>query len=171
MRPMPIVPTIFVAAAVAVMIGLGIWQLQRAEWKEGLLARYEGASALPPIAWPASAARGEEFYFRKASGFCVEPVEWRPTAGRNLAGEAGWSFIVGCRTGGAEGPGMHIDMGWSKESRLPQWRGGEVSGVIAPDEEYGIRLVSAAPAPGLESRLDTTVSMMPYSLASCDVMK
>ena len=38
MRRLPILPTIIVAAAVAVMIGLGIWQLQRAEWKNRLIA-------------------------------------------------------------------------------------------------------------------------------------
>src|SRR5205085_173423 len=36
-RRLPLIPTIIVAAAVAIMIGLGVWQLQRARWKEGLL--------------------------------------------------------------------------------------------------------------------------------------
>lgn len=149
MRRIPIIPTILVAAAVAVMVGLGVWQIQRAHWKEALLARYESASALPPIAWPTSAARGDEYYFRKAGGFCLEPVAWRPTAGRSLGGESGWSFIASCRTGGGEGPGMEVDMGWSKDSKPPKWRGGEVSGIIAPDDKHVIRLVSATPAPGL----------------------
>ena len=51
-RRLPLIPTIVVAAAVAVMIGLGVWQLQRAEWKERLIARYTRAETLPPIAWP-----------------------------------------------------------------------------------------------------------------------
>ena len=150
MRRLPLIPTVLVAAAVAVMIGLGVWQLQRAQWKEALLARYEGASAAPAIAWPATAARGEEYYFRRASGFCLEPVEWRPAAGRNLKGEPGWSFIASCRTGGGEGPVMEVDMGWSRQSRHPSWRGGEVSGIIAPDEAHIIRLVSSTPAPGFQ---------------------
>ena len=36
----------------ALCIRLGIWQLQRAKWKEGLLARYQQAEKLPPITWP-----------------------------------------------------------------------------------------------------------------------
>ena len=36
----PLVPTILVGAAVALMIGLGIWQLQRKAEKEALLASY-----------------------------------------------------------------------------------------------------------------------------------
>lgn len=149
MTRLPLIPTILVAAAVAVMVGLGIWQLQRAEWKEGLLARYDEASALPPVAWPSMIAEAEPYYFRRAAGFCLEVTGWRPTAGRNRAGQSGWSFIASCRTG-AEGPGMQADMGWSRESRTPTWRGGEVSGVIAPDERHRLRLVSATPAPGLE---------------------
>ena len=39
MRQIPIIPTIFVAAAVAVMIALGVWQLQRASWKHELVSR------------------------------------------------------------------------------------------------------------------------------------
>ncbi len=149
-KRIPIIPSLLVAAAVAVMIGLGVWQLQRAQWKEALLAGYEGASAATPIGWPATAARGEEYYFRRASGYCLQPVQWRSTAGRNLKGDAGWSFIASCRTGGGEGPGMEVDMGWSKVSRSPQWGGGEVSGIIAPDEKHIIRLVSSRAAPGLQ---------------------
>jgi surfeit locus 1 family protein len=38
-RRIPIVPTLVVLAAVATMIGLGVWQLQRRAWKEALIAR------------------------------------------------------------------------------------------------------------------------------------
>jgi len=51
-RRIPIFATLMVAAAVATMIALGIWQLRRAQWKEGLLARYAAAETLPPIAFP-----------------------------------------------------------------------------------------------------------------------
>jgi len=149
MKRWPVIPTIIVGIAVASMIGLGIWQLQRAQWKAGLLDHYEIASRLPPIAWPITPAKAEDYYFRRASGFCLEVTGWRPTAGRNVEGESGWSFIASCRTG-AEGPGMLADMGWSKSNQAPTWRGGEVSGVIASDKGRLIRLVAATPAPGLE---------------------
>ena len=51
-RRVPVLASLVVAAAVAVLIGLGVWQLQRAKWKEGLLARYAQAEKLPPITWP-----------------------------------------------------------------------------------------------------------------------
>src|SRR3546814_10853968 len=40
---LPILPTLVVAAAVAVMIGLGFWQLERKEWKEALIAEAHGS--------------------------------------------------------------------------------------------------------------------------------
>lgn len=147
---LPLVPTILVAAAVATMVGLGIWQIQRAEWKQSLLTRFESAAALPEMAWPTVPPEGDALYYRRASGFCVQPVAWRAVAGQNRAGEAGWSHIAECRTGGAEGPGMQVDMGWSNSSDAPRgWRGGKVSGMIAPDKDHRIRLVSDQAAPGL----------------------
>lgn len=131
------------------MVGLGVWQLQRKSEKEALLARYEAAAGLPEIAWPRFAAADDPHLFRRATGFCLEVTGWRTSAGQNLRGETGWSHIVGCRTG-AEGPGMQVDMGWSKNPAVkPRWAGGAVRGTIVPDPMHRIRLVSAVPAPGL----------------------
>lgn len=146
----PVIPTIIVAAAVAVMIGLGIWQLQRKEEKEALIAQYRAASTLPPVAFPSVPREDRNILYRRATGFCLEPLGWRAVAGRNAQDEVGWSHIVSCRTGGLEGPGMQVDMGWSKSSAPPAgWKGGPVSGIIAPDRQHQIRLVSSQPAPGL----------------------
>ena len=41
---LPLVPTLIVAGAVAVMVALGVWQLGRAEWKGDLIARYTAAA-------------------------------------------------------------------------------------------------------------------------------
>jgi cytochrome oxidase assembly protein ShyY1 len=148
---LPFWPTLLVAAAVAVMAGLGIWQLQRMGEKEALIARYQQASRLPAAAWPSVPPKDDSLLFRKAEGFCTEVVGWRAIAGRNVAGESGWSHIAACRTGGLEGPGMQVDMGWSKSSADPAgWRGGEVSGVIAPDRDFEVRLISARAAPGFQ---------------------
>jgi cytochrome oxidase assembly protein ShyY1 len=145
----PWIATVLVAAAVAVMIGLGVWQLHRAEWKRGLLDRYATAPQLPEIAWPVTPSKPEQLYFRRAAGFCLQVTGWRATAGRNRHDQPGWSHIASCRTG-AEGPGMQVDMGWSTGSDAPRWRGGEVRGIIAPDSKHRLRLVSSEAAPGLE---------------------
>ena len=150
MMRFPLIPTVLVAAAVAAMIGLGVWQLQRKGEKEALIAQYRAAASLPPVAFPSVPRDDGNLLYRRATGFCVEPLGWRAIAGRNEAGETGWSHIAACRTGGLEGPGMQVDMGWSKLSAAPAgWKGGPVSGIIAPDRQHEIRLVSATAAPGL----------------------
>lgn len=152
MAKIPLLPTIVVALAVATMIGLGIWQLSRAQEKEMLLARYAAAANLPPIAWPAMPPADDQLpLFRKASVMCLEPVAARVQAGRNLLGQSGYSHLVDCRTG-TEGPGARIDVGWSQDPRAgAQWKGGEVSGTIAPDTGQRIKLVSASGLAGLQA--------------------
>jgi cytochrome oxidase assembly protein ShyY1 len=148
MMRLPIIPTLVVAAAVATMIALGIWQLRRADQKNELIAQFERAAQLPPIAFPVAPPTGKAPLYRRSTAVCLEPVAWRTEAGRNAKDEAGWSHIATCRTG-AEGPGLQVDMGWSTQSAPPSaWRGGEVTGIIAPDRMHGIRLVSASAAPG-----------------------
>ena len=145
----PVVATIIVALAVLAMIGLGIWQLRRAAWKDALVAQYAAARSLPPTAFPSVPTDAESLLFRRAGGFCLQVTGWRASAGRNLAGESGWRHVAACRTGGGEGPGMQVDMGWSNRADAPDWRGGRVEGVIGPDSRHRILLVSAVPAPGL----------------------
>lgn len=45
----PVGLTITVAAALAILIGLGVWQLQRLEWKRDLLTRIEAARTAPAV--------------------------------------------------------------------------------------------------------------------------
>jgi cytochrome oxidase assembly protein ShyY1 len=159
---LPIIPTLIVAAAVATMIGLGIWQLRRAQWKEGLLAQYADAEKLPPIAWPTVPLKRDQLpLFRHATGVCLKPVGQRAVAGENRAGEPGYAHILDCTTGG-EGPGMSVEVGWSKDPRAKvDWRGGPVSGIIAPDRQAGMRLVAATAPPGLEPSASPSLAMIP----------
>ena len=150
-RRLPLVPTLAVAAAVLVLIGLGAWQLQRATWKEQLLERYALAASLPPIGFPTAPFGDEQLpLFRRATGVCLRPVGKRAVAGENAAGETGYAHIVDCTTG-AEGPGMSVEIGWSKDPNAKfTWPGGPVSGVIVPDRRSRLRLVAATAPPGLE---------------------
>jgi len=149
-RRLPIVGTIFVLAAVALMVGLGIWQLQRADWKNGLLASYATASDMPAIAYPAVTNEEDAPYFRKSTVNCLEVIGWRSTSGRSANGQSGWAHIAQCRTAGAEGPGAQIVAGWSTRPDDPEWAGGIVDGIIAPDSQYIIRLVASEPVAGLQ---------------------
>lgn len=148
-RKLPLVPTILVGLAVAVMIGLGIWQLERREQKLALLESYRAAAGLPPIGWPSLPPKEPLPLFRSATGNCLEIIGFRTAAGQNLKGEPGYLVIADCRTG-VEGPGMAVELGWTKNPNAGKsWRGGLVSGTIAPDSRSLMRLVAASPGPGL----------------------
>jgi surfeit locus 1 family protein len=150
-RKIPVLPTIIVLAAVAVLIGLGAWQLQRARQKEALLASYVAAEKLPPISFPTGPLTDKQLpLFRYATGVCLRPVSKRAQAGENQAGDTGYVHIVDCVTG-AEGPGMSVELGWSQDpSARFNWTGGPVSGIIVPDRKMRMRLVAATAPPGLQ---------------------
>lgn len=150
-RRLPVAATIAVVIAIAVMIGLGVWQLQRATWKEQLLERYADAAKLPPISFPTAPLANEQLpLFRHATGVCLRQVGKREVAGANRAGETGYAHIVDCSTG-AEGPGMSVEVGWSQDPNARfDWTGGPVSGIIVPDRRSRMRLVAATAPPGLQ---------------------
>jgi surfeit locus 1 family protein len=165
-RP-PVIASVLVAAAVAVMISLGAWQLKRANWKERLLATYEQAEKLPPITWPTTPLRDDQLpLFRHATGVCLWPVGKRAMAGENAAGETGYVQIVDCATGAA-GPGISVEVGWSKNPNAKvNWAGGLVSGIIVPDRYSKMRLVAATAPPGLEpSKAPDVSSVSPVTPA------
>lgn len=150
-RRLPIFATLAVAAAVATMAGLGVWQLHRAEWKQGLIANAAAAEKLPPITFPTAPMPNAKLpLFRHATGVCLKPVGQRAIAGENVRGETGYVVIVDCATG-AEGPGMAVQVGWTRNPNAKvNWPGGLVSGIIVPDSKADIRLVAATAPPGLE---------------------
>ena len=146
-RRLPIIPTILVLAAVAVMIGLGVWQLQRASWKHELLTRYaDAAQDDTAVAWPASSDQYDDLYYRRSSFICAEVLGRDAIAGRNSDGEAGWVQIARCRT--ARGDPAAVQLGWAQDPQPVSWNGGEVTGRITRYGE-GIRLVADPPAEGL----------------------
>jgi surfeit locus 1 family protein len=161
-RRVPILAAIIVAAAVLTMIGLGFWQLRRAQEKEALIARYEAARDQPPIAYPTVPLSHADLpLFRHATAICLQPVGRRVTAGRNARGETGYAVIVDCRTG-AEGPGLSVEVGWSRNPNAQfNWPGGPVSGVIAPDSRRMIRLVAASAPAGLETAAPPSLDQIP----------
>lgn len=161
MRKLPLIPTILVSLAMAAMIGLGIWQLERRKEKEALLASYAASANLPPIGWPSIPPKEPLPLFRSATGNCLSVVGFRTAAGQNRQGDPGFLVIADCRTG-AEGPGLSVELGWSKDPNAGRtYRGGLVSGVIAPDKLSRMRLVAASPGPGLEASAPPSPAIIP----------
>ena len=48
MKRIPIIPTLLVLAAVAVMIALGVWQARKIGVKRDLIAQFQANTHLPP---------------------------------------------------------------------------------------------------------------------------
>ena len=164
-RRWPVIPTILVVAAVATMIALGIWQLQRKDDKEALIALYQRNMAMSAtVAYPALAPVPDAMLYRKSSVTCLEPVRWDQRSGTDRAGVTGIRMIADCRTG-AEGPGVLVDVGIAEDFTPPKWTGGTVQGTIVPGPEQPTlverltgravparaMLVADAPAPGLRA--------------------
>ncbi len=146
----PLFPTILVGLAVATMVGLGIWQLQRKGQKEALLARYEAAAGLDAVSWPAVPDPQALPLFRKSALMCIKVVGIRSVSGSNAAGKPGFAHVASCQTGGAEGPGAKVAIGWSERPQSPTWNGGPINGIIAPDNEQLIKLVATDKVEGLD---------------------
>lgn len=143
-RRLPLVPTLLVLAAVAVMLRLGFWQLDRMAQKEALLQRYEAARSLSSeVPWPTNAAEAGERLYRRASLDCTAPSSPSTMAGQDAAGEAGVVHTVNCAL--ASGGTARVVLGWSRDPADVAWSGGRVTGWIAP----GPRLVADPPLAGL----------------------
>ncbi|HEX4694240.1 SURF1 family protein [Sphingomonas sp.] len=166
----PVLATLLVALAVAAMIALGFWQLQRRTEKLALLRELSANPAKPPIAFP-NPPIGEDLLFRRASAMCLEPVKFSIEG----AGSAGFRVVAQCKTG-AEGPGFAVQIGTTRDPAFrPQWSGGMVSGTIshAPSHVsliaglFGkaaprtLLLVAATPAPGLAANAMPSVDSIP----------
>jgi len=169
MKRIPIVPTILVVVAVAIMITLGLWQgLVRLPEKEAQLAQLAANPARPPVAFP----RGpdDSLLFRRTAADCQE-VTGIARAG---AGSAGYRLIAECRTD-AGGPLIKVQLGTTRDPfREVTWAGGPVRGWIshAPDATPMIArlfsrapqpmlLVADTPAPGLTANTRPDVGLVP----------
>jgi len=144
-RRIPVLATLIVVAAAAAMVALGVWQLRRAEWKAELLARYQAAQSLSAaVPWPRSDRELERALFRWSGFTCERVLAMRVTAATSAAGNKGVAQVARCAIAG--GGEAEVALGWSTPVETVQWRGGEVSGIIAP----GGVLHAAQVLPGLE---------------------
>lgn len=146
----PILAMMIAAAAVAAMIALGFWQLERRQEKAALLTRYDIAAGQAAVTYPAVPVAGELPLFRRSRLHCIKVTGWRSISGSSAAGAAGYAHLAYCQTGGGEGPGAVVAAGWSKRPDHPDWRGGIVSGIIAPHKPELIKLVATTPVAGLQ---------------------
>ena len=144
-RRLPIIPTLVVLLAVALMIRLGFWQLDRLHQKEALLTRYAAAQAMSAdVPFPRDPASATALLYRHATLNCLRASKPSVVAGRNARSESGMAHTAICtRSDGGE---ALVVLGWSRSPAEAVWSGGMLSGVVAP----GPRLVADPPVAGLE---------------------
>jgi surfeit locus 1 family protein len=112
-RRLPIALTIVTALALALLVGLGVWQLQRLAWKEDLLARVAALQAAPARPLLPILRRGGDMDYVRANTTC---------AGLSTApfielyairdGQAGARLISACATGDPARPTILVDRGF-----------------------------------------------------------
>jgi surfeit locus 1 family protein len=154
-RRLPLIPTIIVAAAAAVMVWLGIWQLGRADEKMQLITMYSKSTALAQEAVFPQSGPGDDVWFRRSSIQCEEVVSLEAVAGTSQTGQKGWAQRARCNAG-AEVLAL-VDIGFTRDLSDVEWDGGPVTGVIAP----GPRLVADPPQAGLEPLAKPNPSDLP----------
>jgi surfeit locus 1 family protein len=126
MRRLPWLATAIVAAAVLVMIGLGLWQLARASEKERLLARYAANGGKPELVIRGPADFSAEL-FRRARVTCA------PSRGTRVEGAGRFGFRVTAPCLLAEGePSLLVQLGTSRRpDAAPAFAGGTMRGWLA----------------------------------------
>jgi surfeit locus 1 family protein len=119
-KSVPLLPTLLVAALVAVLAGLGVWQLQRREWKADLITQLEAAQTLPllePIDFQRAMQGDISVQYRRAELPCspgtVLPYDLK--GGSSIGGKSGYLVLVSCRPN-REPPDIVAVAGWTKRA-------------------------------------------------------
>jgi cytochrome oxidase assembly protein ShyY1 len=138
-----------VAVALPVLIGFGVWQLQRADWKEALLADLArnadsalidlGTGPIPP---------DSQFRLVRLQLSCPGGLA-DLRAGRNLSGQSGYAYLIDCHVGQTP---VTRDTGWSPRPEPLSILGGTATfeGRLVKGAGDGWILVQTSSAPPLE---------------------
>lgn len=103
----PWVLTVVCAVAFMLLCGLGVWQVQRLQWKEGLIAGAEAAAERPPVPLPDLLASGESLEFRRVTVACPGLATAPYVELQSLEdGQAGVRLISACPVGGQAGAAL-----------------------------------------------------------------
>jgi surfeit locus 1 family protein len=132
-------PTVITLPVLAMLLGLGTWQVERLHWKEALIAERRARATAAPIALPApgaklSAAQLADLDLRHAAavGEFLHDREMY-LAPRTREGIVGSQVVTPLRQG--DGSVVLVDRGWVPEQRRDPARrsAGQVSGSVRVD--------------------------------------
>ena len=146
MRRPPLMASLIVLLAVAIMIGLGIWQIQRRDWKNEMLARFVAAERITTPLVITGTDLPDGAAYRHVVWDCPETRADQVVGGSNAAGRYGWAHVFVCMHGDRAVP---VVIGWSPGVVPVQWAGGAIAGVAVPGPKSGVTLPPAANRAGL----------------------
>ena len=106
-----LLPSLLTLIMVAILIGLGVWQLQRLEWKTGLIADLEQRTAAAPITLNEALADPSASQYRpvRVTGRWLHEREMRLLA-RTYRGEPGLHIVTPLAL--SDGQRLLVDRGW-----------------------------------------------------------
>ena len=141
-------PGVMAAAMLAMLLGLGTWQVQRLHWKRGLLAQIAHAEAAPPVPMP---AEPEPFAKVEVTGRLRDDLSASYGAEvRDMptGPQLGTQLIVPLERG--DGDVVLVDRGWVPESRpraIAQPSGDvTLEGYVRPGDTPGLFSARDSPA-------------------------
>lgn len=108
-----IAPLLFTLIGVAILVGLGVWQIQRLGWKEAMLADIAARIAADPVALPDAPAQDTDQYRQVAVEGVLEPGVLPVLTSRQPDGP-GFRVISPFRT--ATGRRLLVDRGFVPEA-------------------------------------------------------
>src|SRR3954469_16886083 len=124
-------PTVFTVPAILVMIGLSIWQAQRLQWKEGLIAERTERTTAAPIDLPPAGTdlTGLEFRRVAVTGTFDHAHEFY-LAARSQNGNIGYWIVTPLKS--EAGDTVLIERGWVPENKkAPETRAeGQRAGMV-----------------------------------------
>jgi len=148
MPRVPLLPTLVVLIAVAIMVRLGFWQLDRLSQKQAMVARYTAMQAdSTPRAFPTDPGVSPAGFSRVALA-CAAGGPSQAESGRSGTGQSGWAHVAKCAA--QNGAAVRVVLGWSRRPDPVIWRGGQVVGIYVPKDGGGV-IFADPPLAGLQA--------------------
>jgi len=161
-------PTLAALGALALLLGLGTWQVQRLHWKEALIAARAAQLAAPPEALPAQSADWRAWDFRRVEVRGTFEHEAEQLFGASaIDGQLGHHVLTPLVR--PDGAAVLVDRGWVPADRahpaarregqlegqvsvtgIARYRGAERPNWLIPDNQPGQRLWFSYDLPALE---------------------
>lgn len=90
-----LIPTLITLVLFSVLMGLGVWQLERAKWKQGIIENYNAQAQLPSLTALPPVAQANNLIYRHVTlgGKFInhEAIELRP---RVVKGQMGYDLVT-----------------------------------------------------------------------------